>query len=79
MAVKLIPTKAAADVEYRFSLVPTSWGNVALVGDKQRLYRLIMPGYSRKGLIELVKQEFPKLATDTMSISQCHLNIDTYE
>ncbi|MCP4707810.1 MAG: methylated-DNA--[protein]-cysteine S-methyltransferase [Planctomycetes bacterium] len=64
MPVKLIHTKAVGAVDFVYSQVPTSWGNVALVGDNTRLYRLIMPGYGRRDLKDLVKQEFPTVTND---------------
>ena len=64
MTVKLMPSKTTAIADYRYSLVSTSWGLVALVGDNTRLCRLIMPGYCRRELIALIKQEFPAVRHD---------------
>jgi len=58
MTIKLISTKPVAKADIKYSLVSTAWGIVALVGDNTRLYRLIMPGYSRLELKDLIKQEF---------------------
>ena len=78
MAVKLIHSKPAAAADYRYSLVSTSWGLVALVGDNTRLYRLIMPGYRRRELTDLIKQEFPTVRHDPDFLPDLKASITEY-
>lgn len=40
----------------RFTLVETGWGLVALVGEGRRLRRVILPGYSKAKLVQLVRR-----------------------
>ena len=78
MAVKLIYSNKAIPADYRYSLVPTSWGIVALVGDNTRLCRLIMPGYSQSELTDLIKQEFPTGRCDPDFLTEFKAAIKEY-
>ena len=78
MAVQLIYSKPAGEVDYRYSLATTSWGIVGLVGDDDRLYRLIMPGYPWRALTGLIKQEFPTVRCDPDFLPELQASIKDY-